>query len=162
VVRINVTPSGAQSGGPAEQPGISADGSVVVFRSVHPDVVSPYDSPRNWWGGVLKRLYVRDVGTGLTESASDGVPCGVDGDHDLDGDGDTVVFMSRSRNLSGPDTGCTTQVPIGPPGGPYYGYEQRPNDFDIYARIAPATRRTGVRRLVRRCGGRRQPRSARQ
>ncbi len=99
ITQESISADGTPSQGDSQGPSLSADGRLVVFETIAPDL-----QPR---GTTRRRVIVRDRASGIMRplvSASGAAPDGGAGEPALSGDGSVVVFTSDATNLvSEPD-----------------------------------------------------------
>ena len=112
--RVSVSGAGTQGNGHSYNPGISADGSFVVF---HSDADNLVDGDTNGYGDV----FVHDQVTGETRRVSVSSD-GTQGNYasllsSISADGRYVAFHSEANNLVGSDTNFSTDVFVHDRGG---------------------------------------------
>jgi Tol biopolymer transport system component len=99
-VRASVADDGAQADGFSDQPAISADGSVVAFRSYARNLTPLL-------AGFDTQVYARDLSAGTTEMVSRAleappilIPYGESESPEISADGNLVLFLSSVSNLT--------------------------------------------------------------
>jgi Tol biopolymer transport system component len=104
---VSATPAGTSGNGTSLEPALSADGSLVAFRSSASDLVTGDSNDR-------LDIFVRDLTSGTTELvsvASDGSQADQNSfEPDLSGDGRYVVFRSNASNLVLDDLNQRTDI----------------------------------------------------
>jgi Tol biopolymer transport system component len=99
ITQESISADGTPSQGDSQGPSLSADGRLVVFETIAPDLPPG--------GTTQRRVIVRDRASGIMRtwvSASGGPPDGGAGEPAVSGDGTVVVFTSDATNLvSEPD-----------------------------------------------------------
>ena len=104
---VSATPAGTSGNGTSLEPALSADGSLVAFRSSASDLVAGDSNDR-------LDIFVRDLSSGTTELvsvASGGSQADQNSfEPDLSGDGRYVVFRSNASNLVLADLNQRTDI----------------------------------------------------
>ena len=123
LARVSLTETGHQSGGFADDPSISADGSVVAFSSSATNLTSDPDP-----GYPLRQIFVRDLVAGTTELVSRALnpfehPTGESCCTQISDDGRTILFRSSASNLT----------------APFSGYFGNPSRVFVYDRVTHVT-----------------------
>ncbi len=94
---VSAAPSGVGGNGDSTQPGVSADGRFVVFRSTATDLAAGFA------GNGQPQIWIRDVmrgATALVTQTEGGAPGnGASSDPAISGDGSSVAFTSLARDL---------------------------------------------------------------
>jgi Tol biopolymer transport system component len=105
-LRVSLTSSGAEAGGPSDMPSISDDGTRLVFRSSAEDIV-PGDSNKQ------PDVFLRDLSTGATTIVSRSRNGEADGPSRrpfIAGDGHFVAYSSAATNVVSGDTNGVSDI----------------------------------------------------
>ncbi len=105
--RVSVDQAGGDADGASSEPGVTADGGLVVFESTASDLVGGD-------GNGLSDIFLRDMTTGaarrVSQSTGGGDPNGSSFDAAITPNGRYVAFDSRASNLVANDTNAHSDV----------------------------------------------------
>jgi Tol biopolymer transport system component len=105
--RVSHPTGGAQASGGSDQPALSGDGSVVVFTSTAPDMVT---DDHNGVADVFRHDRASNTTKRVSLNRSGGDPDGASTAPDVSLDGKVVAFASDATNLIASDGNGTTDV----------------------------------------------------
>ena len=94
ITKESISGNGTRSQGDSQAPSLSADGRILAFETIAPDLPPS--------GATRRRVIVRDRASGIVRTlviASGAAPDGGAGEPAVSGDGRVVVFTSDATNL---------------------------------------------------------------